>query len=325
MDSLLKLTRAHTVPLEAVPATVGALLATGGSLTWGVAFWLLFGVGYHLVGYAHNSWADWKNGYDKDDPHKQHHPLNTGELDGPWTGFFVGVSALLLMFYGFYGTVTFGSPWVVSLLVLGATAAWMYNEKGKETKLKTIYITVAHSTVFMIPYFALEGEFNLSFFFALMTVAFWIIYQILISGEIKDFKTDEVNFIKDHSVVGSDGEKRPSGSVVILGVVIRSTIGLLALTAASLYGARWDTMMIIIGVTVVSAGLSKMMVQEEYNRRDEAVETMALIEITSLFTFLLATSPAYGRLKGLVLLVCSVIWVLSMNRIMWDTSIKPDV
>lgn len=325
MKALLRLTRAHTVPLEAVPAAVGALLATGGEVTWGVGFWLLFGVGYHLVGYAHNSWADWKNGHDKDDPHKQHHPLNTGELDGPWVGFFVGVSSLALMFYAFYGTVVFGNPWVVSLLILGAVFAWMYNEKGKETRMKTLYISIAHSTVFMIPYFALGGEVTLAFIFSLLTVMFWVVYQILISGEIKDFETDDVNFILDHSVISSDGTKRPSESVVLLGAILRAVIGVFALLTSMFYGGGDDVLLIIIGITVVSAFLSREMVANEYNKRDDAVETMALIEITSLFTFLMATSPVYGRLLAGVLLTCSVIWVLTMNRIMWNTSIKPDV
>jgi hypothetical protein len=290
-----------------------------------VLLWTIFGVGYHLVGYAHNSWADWKNGHDKEDPHKQHHPLNTREIDPAWAGFgvFVGVLAL-----GAYTLIITPSEYVLEVTVItliGASCAWMYNEKGKETSFKVGFIAVAHSTVFIIPYIASGGRINIIFLSGVSMMLLWVTYQILISGELKDLQTDDVNFVRSHSVVDLNGDWKPSESVILLSVLLRVLFGVVCLSLAFAIGADFTTALALIVLTIWSIHLSNKMLSIDYNDRNMAVKDMALIEMVSLFMFVISTSTMYGRVFGVVLIAASVIWVLGFNKMMWSTTIRPEV
>jgi|APHM01.1.fsa_nt_gi UbiA prenyltransferase family. len=146
--SWLQLFRAHTVILEAPMALIGAAIGVGTFVDPRVGAWLLFGALYHIVGYGMNSYVDWKKGFDKDDPMKQHHPLNTGDID-PETAKKViyGLTGALVVYLF---ALTYSSPPAVGLSVLMIVSGLIYNYFGKYTILKFVPISIAHTLVFFI-------------------------------------------------------------------------------------------------------------------------------------------------------------------------------
>lgn len=326
MRKYLKLTRAHTVPLETVPAAGGALIATGGQLTWGVLYWTLFGVMYHLVGYGHNSWTDWKNGHDKDDPNKQHHPLNTGEIDPGFATFLLTLSASLLVIYTVWGALPEGGATAVFLIILGITGAWLYNEKGKKTEYKFLLIATAHSTVFLIPYVALGGESLKVAGVGAASIFLWVTYQIAISGELKDVHQDESNFLHRFFVMGLNGHQKPGEALIYVSGGLRGAyLGSLVSLWILLGGESVLSLLVIITLGVLSIFMGIIMIKEHHMKRDLALRDMALIEFLSLAMFSVALTSVIGWITALLLIGLSVLWVVAMNRVTWGTWIKPDV
>lgn len=330
----LRLTRAHTAPLETVPAVGGALLATGGSVTFGVVFWGMFGILYHLAGYGHNSYSDWKNGYDKDDPNKQHHPLNSGELS-PSTAksFILGliITAVtftvfgLWHFGGVYGTAEYGA---IAMLI-GLISGVAYNEIGKETKFKFILISIAHSTVFLIPYISMGGELNTVGILAWLFVFLWVIFQISVSGEVKDIKQDEENLLKDLGTKADDVSVRPNLKTIFYAIYLRvliTFVGVLIVFAHT----EISIQSIILALAVfcwgvLSSVFSFGMIDFHINDREEAISDMAKIEMMSIIMFLLAIKPTAGDLNVLAILILSGVWIIAGNRYLWGTWLAPDV
>lgn len=191
----LRLFRAHTVVLEAPMAFLGAAIGLGTVFDPLVYAWLLFGVFYHLAGYGMNSYADWKKGFDKEDERKQHHPLNTGAITPKKAKYAVFGMTGLLFAYGLV-LVSFSTQGI-ALIGLMFVAGVSYNYLGKYTKLKSIPISIAHTLVFFTPYFIYSDQVEL--FGILMTAAYFVhhVYQIAISGDIKDLDQDEASLLKD--------------------------------------------------------------------------------------------------------------------------------
>lgn len=199
MRSYLRLTRAHTVPLEAVPTLMGAALAAGTVWSIDVALWCVAGILYHLAGYGHNSVSDWKRGYDKNDPYKQHHPLNRGTISPDVAKSLVGWLLVITVIYA--AALAYPDPQALSALALGVIFGVLYNTHGKVTELKFIYISIAHTSMFVAPYLALGGDPSWSpFMFGLIFVFLWVVFQISVSGELKDITQDESNLLKEFGV-----------------------------------------------------------------------------------------------------------------------------
>lgn len=190
----LRFFRAHTVILEAPMAVIGAALAIGTIYDYRVGLWLIFGVLYHLVGYGMNSYVDWKDGFDKDDPKKQHHPLNTGDISHNTAKNVIYAMTFLLLFYILL--LTLGDPIAIGLAILMVASGISYNYFGKYTSLKAIPISISHTMVFFIPYYLYSDQIDV--FAVLITGAYFIhhIYQISISGDIKDIDQDEASLIQ---------------------------------------------------------------------------------------------------------------------------------
>lgn len=324
MRSYLKLTRAHTVPLEAVPAAVGALLVTEGQVTVGVLLWTLYGIGYHLTGYGMNSYADWENGYDKDDPHKQHHPLNTGELSKRMAGYYVAGTGILTAILGI--ALSYDSGAIVIILI-GVLFGACYNLVGKETLLKPALISVAHSTVFAAPYLAMGGDRPLIGIGGTAMVFLWVFYQIAVSGELKDMSSEEANILKDvfncenedgvHNYI-SDEAKAFSTSLKII------TVTLFCIVAFLSSGVIYTVVTLIVGAITVA--MSDSMMEEASGQYDrfKLVRSMSQIEMLTVLMFL----TAFGReleYISFALFALAGAWVLTFNKTLWGTTIAPKV
>lgn len=329
MRKWLQLTRAHTAPLEIIPAVLGALLVTGGRITDAVIMWGIFGLLYHLTGYGHNSISDYRSGHDKDDPNKEHHPLNRNGVQFV-IGSIVVISLLFIttILFGLY--LVWPSIEAISLIVIMVAAGLAYNIYGKETKWKFVLISLAHSTVFALPYISMGGDIMAPVFLYMWVYVFmWVVYQIAISGEIKDVATDEENLLKDLGMetIGHVRSNKVTlkipHRIPLLGVAIRSLMIISAIGVGVVTGGSGT----IIAAVIIWLSMfisSDMLSSGEYNR-DYRLKLMSVIEASSLAGFCLMMTFSIGYKLSLALVAGSAIWLVVLNKVEWGTWLAPKV
>lgn len=337
LTSYLRLGRAQTAPLETVPAVVAVILA-GGSYT-AMLLWGLYGALYHFAGYSMNSYSDWRNGYDKSDPNKQHHPLNNGELSpleaktATVTLFIIAIlyATVLCLYY-----LSIGGLIVVYSGVLAGVA---YNELGKKTLAKPLLISLAHGTVFLAPYVAVMGGVDWVGWLGFVAVFVWVFYQIAISGEIKDLDTDEENILlhfgakynewwnHSNSVMSEavDRQIYMTLQLRIFGASIRTVYTFLLFFGAILLGISpfWSTVIGLIGVSTVV--LNTRLTQSGPYERGRRLRTMSLIEIGSFSMFAMLTLSVAPAIVPVLLISLSAVYLLVCNKVLWGTLIAPEV
>lgn len=331
MLSYLRLTRAHTVPLEAVPALLGAALALGTVWDIQVALWAGFGVLYHLAGYGHNSITDWVNGYDVDDPHKQHHPLNTGALDVDRSAKVVNVLLIVTLIYGV--ALSANSPQALAGIGIALIAGLAYNVYGKRTQFKFLYISIAHSMVFLVAYLATGGVFNnMIVYFSFMYMFLWIIFQISVSGEIKDMGQDESNFLmylgssvmrdgcsnQDTYIEFSDYTQHYTYNIKVL-----TSIAALVITAAA--GGGPAILVLILMLSITQLSMCAQLVRSGLWLRTHRLKVMSTIEMITAITMVFALSPIIGILEAFIICGVSVVWAIAGNRLLWGSLVAPSV
>lgn len=333
-----RLTRFHTVPLELVPAIVGAVAATGGLFNRQVLLWMVFGVLYHLVGYGQNSLEDWKRGWDKDDPNKQHHPLNAGMITQRDADFFVyGLFTVTILY-----TAAIASNWLTIVLFLTGLpiAGTLYNTVGKQTRWKFLFIAYAHMTVFAVPYYSIAGAVDPVLLLGSLYVFAWVVFQIAVSGEIKDMAQDEANFLKK---LGSRVEPSQDGHLVefsrtgqLFAYGIRGATIALSIAFGSVIAQQFGrsgsilfgigvTELTLAGIGAFSMVLTWSMLQSGPFDRSERIDLMSKIELLSVLKMLVAVFPIIGIPNVAFLFVASGAWVMVFNKIEWGTLITPDV
>lgn len=323
MKKYLQLTRAHTAPLEVVPAALGAAVATGSFWELNTLIWGVYGLLYHLAGYGMNSYTDWVNGYDKEDENKSHHPLNTGKMSKRNANVTVFILLSVTILYAVYmisRTVSF------VILFIGLLFGFLYNFYGKMTILKFLFISIAHSTVFAVPYIDSGGEmFSITFYFGMLYMLLWIMFQISVSGEIKDIAQDEENLLITLGSGVRDGRLCTSISSMVYAVVLKvATFAALVIFMLSIETRTVEHLTVgALGVMAVYL-TAQMMEQGRYMRR-ERIRVMALIEMVMVFSLIAAVTEVIGVLAGVFLAVGSTTWVIVFNKIEWDTVVGPDV
>jgi len=336
----LRLTRAHTAPLEAVPAAVGASLALGAFWRVEVALWAVAGILYHLSGYGMNSYTDWKSGYDKNDPNKQHHPLNSGSISPKRAKLTVLALFILSAFYVVY--LAFPSYAGMALIGLGVISGVVYNTHGKRMILKPIPISIAHTTMFLIPFATLyQGERLMQAILGALFVFLWVLYQIGISGDMKDIvDLDEYNTLRDifsvivreksiefsktiHYIDNIQGVKRLSSLLKSLQFILG---GVILLSLINFLSPQSVVIPLVYGViTLLSFQRQNDLLKPGQYNRHSRIRDMATVEMFSLIAFVLVFSPILGLRATYLLVFISGLWVLLFNRIEWGTWLAPEV
>jgi 4-hydroxybenzoate polyprenyltransferase and related prenyltransferases len=324
----LILFRAHTGILEAPMAVLGAALALKSFNDPILLVWLGFGLLYHYTGYGMNSYADWKNGFDKEDPRKQHHPLNKGTIHPDTAKTVVFGSLILLIIYGIWlGGLNVVSVGCLGLMVISGVT---YNYFGKRTQLKFLPIAVVHTMVFVFPYLSYSLEITPSF--VLITVAYFIhhVFQIAISGDVKDIDQDEASLIQKmgasvgHGVVYDD-RMEPGAYVLYLGFALTIIQIMLSQASGLLLGefGMSEVLIILLGAWTVYES-DKVISNGPFNR-EKRVEHMSRREISGYLMIHSVFIPVIG-IEGFGLVVLfMVFYLLIFSKYMWGTFITPRV
>jgi len=329
LKAWLRLFRAHTLVLEAPMAVLGAAIGLGTLFDWRVCLWLIFGGAYHYIGYGMNSYVDWKKGFDKDDERKQHHPLNTGEIE-PYHAKYA-IYGLLVGLLLFLFIMTFQQPKALILSGVMVASGILYNYFGKYTSLKAIPISIAHTLVFFIPYYLYTEQ--VEQYVILITAAYFIhhFYQISISGDIKDIDQDEASLIQ---TLGATVYKNKYEGVDYLATSNKVLIMAYGLTIAQMFLA-YMSMYITnsMGVTVLVGAIfgaltvyeSDKMLQPGKFKRSTRLEHISRREFFGYSTVHSASIIVIGLQNFVVLLVCMLVYLGLVSKFIWGNWLVPEV
>lgn len=324
----LQLFRAHTVILEAPMAFIGAAIGLGTVADPRVGLWLLFGACYHIVGYGMNSYVDWKKGFDKDDPRKQHHPLNTGDIKPENAkkviyGLTIGLFAFLL-------ALTYSKPSAVGLSAVMVGSGLAYNYLGKYTRLKFVPIAVAHTLVFFIPYYMYASTVENWVLF--MTAAYFIhhVYQIAISGDLKDILQDEASLLQDMGMEVSNGEDGiRTFSASMFSLTISYSLAIIQIftivTSASLSGISMPNILI---TGTLSAGIiitTDLMLRQGVYVRHKRLRWISMKEFIGYAAIHSVAISVIDPRIFVLLLVGMVVYLSTVSKFIWGTYLVPKV
>jgi len=216
----------------------------------------------------------------------------------------------------------------------------LYNTVGKRTRWKFLFIAYAHTTVFAVPYISITGTVQPALTLGSLYVFSWVVFQIAVSGEVKDMAQDEANFLKelgsgvepsgdDHLVTFSRPAKLFAYAsrlvVVALGVGFGSVVAQQYGRAGAIPGGVGVAELSLVGVGALSLVLTWSMLQNGPFNRTERIATMSKIEALSVLMLLLAVFPVIGMPSVAFIFVASGAWVMVFNKIEWGTLVAPDV
>lgn len=324
----LILFRAHTAILEAPLAVLGASLALGSFNKPVLLGWLAFGMLYHYVGYGMNSYADWKKGFDKEDPRKQHHPLNQGTIDPDTSknAIFVLLGLLIVsgIALGGLNLVTVGS---IAVMVVSGVS---YNYFGKFLTLKFLPISIVHTMVFVFPYLVYSDE--VSWAFGLAASAYFVhhAFQIIISGDIKDIDQDEASLIErlganlGYGVIYED-EFDAGMKVMVLTFSLTIAEIILATSAAFMLRSSIITYVIIVILGFWMLYESDKIIATGPFNREQRLEHISRKEIAGYAMIHSAFIPVIGITGYFIIVGFMVGYLLPVSKYMWGNWVKPDV
>lgn len=324
----LRLFRAHTAVLETPLAVLGAALGIGTIWNPVIILWAIFGIVYHWVGYGMNSYVDWKKGFDKDDPRKQHHPLNTGEISPEAAKLVIMGGLVLLTIYG----LALGNLRPVAIIAFAVMLASgiSYNYFGKYTDFKFIPISIVHTGVFVYPYI-LYSE-NLEIGFMCLAGAYFIhhIFQIMISGDVKDIDQDEASLIKRLGATIGYGvfyNKRfePGDKVLYLTYSLCVIELILATAGLHFYGVDIVGLVLIIIFGLWMFYEAENVVLSGPFHREQRVSHMSRKELAGYLMIHSSVIPVLGIEAFIIVLVFMFGYLLPMSKFMWGTFITPKV
>lgn len=332
----LQLFRSHTSPLEMIIATVGAALAVGTLWDPIVLLFMIFGWLYHNAGYGHNSVEDFIRGFDRGDPNKSHHPLQRGVISPSLGRRITIIMVALSLLYG--SAISLFDPAACIVLLVLMIMGFVYNLFGKVIKGKFIPIAIAHSLLLPFAYLGAGGDFNLTgsapFLDGRLTAAvavstlyllLQIAYQIMIEGDLKDIDMDEASFLKKMGVNIKNNIFSASLQARIMSVSLK------VLSIATLVWIVWLLQGNVISYIVIAIiGVILLLLDHRLMGRRKwdhgaCLKTMALMEVLSTFSLLIAIAPRIGWIAVIAVMILNMGYFVVMNRFLWGTTIKPKV
>lgn len=314
-------TRWHTAALT-VPITIIGMIIAGPAATWPVIEFALFGLLFHVLGFAQNNLADYR--YDIEDPSKSHHPLVNGDISYRKANFLINFGILGLFIFGLY----LSNMRALSIFFLGLAiiSGYVYNACSKDTVWGFIPITLCFSSLPMYSYFAYAYELNPLMFLVYLYIVLQMIFQIAVEGCLKELEQEkESNLMRTLGYRVENGVLRTSIGGELFAYIIKfATMPLGAIIATTL---TYD--LSPIPVMGIVAGILFIIVRDLlYNQvwdRKRTVRNSAAIEILSYMFLIVTLQGLLGWILVAIFILVPVIWFIFWNKVFWNTYIMPKV
>lgn len=334
-SDLLRLGRAQTAAVEGAGFPLAAWI--GGAPLWTLPVFALLGVIAHLSGFGENSLTDLE--FDRKDPSKADHPVVAGRISvrGGWT-FVLVMQAMAIVVLAL---LTWSSghwvAWVPFIGYIGLGHA--YNLVGKKWKPGAVLeISGAFALAFLAMAMVWTGRFDNTITAVAVYAFLFTGFQIAIAGELKELgQPNERNLLRnlgtrvtpEISPLVSRESIRPEALLPSLVVSEQVWAFAFILSAAKaiaigtvgwmVLGPEWG---LIIGA--VSGGFfvayTVALLRPGPYDRPRLLRIMGGGEAASYVLLVLALAPTLWPWLLVAFIVAPVVWFISMNRLLWNTS-----
>lgn len=311
----LQLFRAHTAPATIITMLVAFYVGGGRVFSY---FGLLIGVYallIHWLSYGHNSLLDYKTGYDAKDKHKQHHPLVSGRMTIAQADRVIQWGLLIFSIIGAAISYYYAVNPVLSIagLLLFYSAGHAYNDGlGKTSILKSIPLTLCYLGLWIWAYFMAAQTFTWLGELVMVYMGLTILYQIAYEGELKDIEADEANLLRYLGAKVEKGSFYPGKAAFL---------GLLKLAGAAVLLSINMSYYVIAGVGSMLFLLLLLTETRTWNHKQELTR-VAVMEIITIYMLVIAVMP---WVDGFVLMTFGIVYYICMNKLMWNTYLRPQV
>jgi len=321
---------------------MGAVIGLGNFWNENILLWIIVGWLYHNAGYGQNSVEDFALGFDKEDPNKKHHPLQRGAIS--IRNARIGVYSLLACFVVFSLAVSGFRPISMFLFLELSIAGLLYNFIGKKIKAKPIPIAIAHTSLLPFAYFSTTNSFEFSntfpffmnlssqvFILATIYVFIQIIYQILISGDLKDIEQDEASMLKELGIYlkGEYLVASLKGRVLAKSLKIANLIPAFIIVYLTLRDTDFIsyilTFLLLSFFSIMILYVDELMLRPRRWDHDKTTRNMAIMEVLTVFALIVSLQRYFTYLGIIVFILFDIVYFVLANRFLWKTSIRPAV
>lgn len=324
LRELIVFSRIHTASLT-IPVVLIAAVVSGWNYLY-IALFAAFALLFHMTGFAMNNLADYE--YDKLDPYKKHFPLVSGRIN--YSNAMMVDIILFAVTYGFAILLVGGRIIPVIFASVAFFTGVGYNFLNKRSKYGPTLISLSFSM--LIPYVMLGDGYSHYIVILLYTAFAYLtmMYQISVSGYIKDIETPQYNMLSKMGMRLLAGQIIFGMSVVIYSAALRYAI---VVTGLILVGfiTHTSTVVVIAYMTVYAIFqistiiLSGRMIRNQKWVRDRFLKRMSLIEIMNYFSIAILFGIIYGAYWVIFLIIFPIVWFIVFNRFMFHSTMFPRV
>ena len=318
----LKLLRVHTACLTMAGAMLGAVVAGERNplILFLFALWSFL---YHGWGFIQNNLFDVE--YDRKDPAKQHFPLVNGSMSVRRAWMVDHLFFLLMLVLGLYMFMLKRNLLAMVFLFGSMGFGTLYNKYSKRTLLAPLFITAAFTAIPLFSFFAISSTLTLPILLIALYTVFLMLFQISVSGFLKDIGSDRVNLLRKFGTSVESGILMVSKNTDLYGWVLVYAKALTILVSLWVFGPEPLATLISGGCLIVVGYLSFKLLESGKFDNAKKVRQMSLIEIFSYLALVLVLQGLLGWILTLFFVIFPITWFVLMNRLTFGTLIRPRV
>ncbi|MBA7525977.1 hypothetical protein ES705_18137 [subsurface metagenome] len=323
----LQVFRAHTAPATIILVLVSYLLGGGNLFTFDSLFLGIFALLFHWFTYGHNSLMDTVSGYDLKDKHKSHHPLVRGDISLEYAHKVIHSGLFILTLIGiWFALKSDGSPFLaVAWFTIFITAGHAYNDGlSKVTIWSFVPITICFTSFGIFGYYIAATEMSdLMFCVALYFAVTWL-FQISLSGELKEITEREANLLRYMGARVSNN-RLELGKAKYYGWFVK----LLNLGGGCFIIYRFGFNLLSIALFALLASFAiyfcHELTKDRILDRNKSLVHMASEEIVTIYIMPAILIPSIGLAASATLMVFGIVYFIIYNLFLWGTILRPRV
>ena len=323
----LQIFRAQTAPATII-LVLSSYLVGGGNLFTVEGLSLgIFALLFHWFTYGHNSLMDTVSGHDLRDKQKAHHPLVRGAISLESAHKVIHTGLFILTLIGIWLALKGdGNPFLaMAWFAIFITAAHAYNDGlSKTTVWSFAPIAICFTAFALFSYYISATKMSdLMFFVALYFAVTWI-FQISLSGELKEITEKEANLLRYMGAKISNN-RLELGKAKYYGWLVK----LVNLGVGCYILYRFGFNLLSIALFALLAALAiyfcHELTKDRIWDRNKSLVHMALEEIATIYIIPTVLIPVIGIAASATLMLFGIVYFILYNIFLWGTILRPRV
>lgn len=310
--------RIQTAAITFPSVLIGYLLAGGNLLSIGALEWILFGIIFHVAGFAQNNLEDFN--FDTKDRNKDLFPLGRtmtlrqGQY-GTLVLHLIGIVYAILLIHNLIFFFLFGMMYAFGLL---------YNRTSKSSIFAGVWIGFCFGPLPFLSYLSTTGSYSPLILAVTSYGVLQTFFQNGLSGSMKDIEEDKYNPLKALKVRVEDGRLVVPAAAwyFVNGVKWAAFIPLVFVWRIS--GITIDILSFVLFMVMIFFMTKLFLPGQKYDHKLQ-IRRIVLVEILTFYAMVVALTPVISYGAVLFVIVVSFGWFLAWNRLLWGSAISPRV